>query len=94
MKAKLDAPFCLTARCKPGQKRTDYWDTSVTGFVLECRSSGTSTFTFRYFDEYGRQRQRKIGNLGEITFAQAQAIAKKWRAEVTMGGDPATRKAD
>lgn len=94
MRVKLDAAFCLTARCKPGKKRTDYWDTSITGFVLECRSSGTATFTFRYFDEYGRQRQRKIGNLGEITFAKAQAIAKKWRAEVTMGGDPATRKAD
>ena len=94
MRVKLDATFCQTARCKPGKKRTDYWDTSIPGFVLEYRSSGTATFTLRYFDEYGRQRQRKIGNLGEITFAQAQAIAKRWRAEVTMGGDPATRKAD
>jgi len=94
MRVKLDSTTCLTARCKKGKKRTDYWDTSIPGFVLECRSSGTATFTLRYFDEYGRQRQRKIGNLGDITFAQARAIAKRWRAEVTMGGDPATRKAD
>lgn len=93
MRVKLDATFCLTARCKPGKKRTDYWDTAITGFVFECRPTG-GTYTFRYFDEYGRQRQRKIGTYGDITFAQAQKIAKRWRAEVTMGGDPATRKAD
>jgi integrase len=94
MRVKLDADFCKNARCLPGKKRTDYWDINIKGFVLECYESGKFTLTFRFFDEYGRQRQRKIGNLGDITFAQAQAIAKRWRAEVTMGGDPATRKAE
>lgn len=93
-KAKLDATFCLTARCAAGKKRTDYYDNVVTGFVLTCHQSGTKSFTFRYQDEYGRQCQRTIGAYGDITFAQAQKIAKKFRAEVVMGGDPAARKAE
>lgn len=93
-KAKLDASICLTATCQPGKKRTDYYDTVCTGFTLECHRSGTKTYTFRYQDQYGRQTQRRIGGYGDITFAQAQKVAKKLRAEVTMGGDPAAAKAE
>lgn len=93
-KAKLDATFCLTAKCQPCKKRTDYYDTTVTGFVLECHRSGIKTYTFRFHDAYGQQKQRKIGGYADITFAQAQKLAKKFRAEVIMGGDPAARKAE
>jgi integrase len=93
-KAKLDATFCLTAQCAPGKKRTDYYDTTVTGFVLEVRPNGAKTYVLRYFNEYGKQCQRKIGGFADITFAQAQKLAKKYRAEVVMGGDPAAAKAE
>lgn len=53
----------MTARCEPGKKRTDYFDTIVTGFTLECRESGGKTYTFRYQDEYGDLRQRRIAAL-------------------------------
>ncbi|MEJ6011519.1 tyrosine-type recombinase/integrase [Novosphingobium aquae] len=93
-KVKLDAAFCLTAGCKPGSKRTDYYDTGTIGFVLECHSSGTTTYTFRYQDPYGKLKQRRIAPYGDISFAEAQKIARKWRAEVIMGGDPAAQKAE
>jgi hypothetical protein len=93
-KAKLDATFCLTAMCAPGKNRTDYYDTATTGFVLEVRPSGSKTFVLRFFNEYGKQCQRKIGALGDITFAQAQKLAKRYRAEVVMGGDPAAAKSE
>ncbi|NCU10713.1 MAG: site-specific integrase [Sphingomonadaceae bacterium] len=93
-KAKLDAAFCLTAQCRPGKARTDYYDTSITGFVLECRSSGVKTYTYRYQDEYGTARQRRIASYGDITFDQAKKRAQRWRAETVMGGDPASEKAD
>ena len=92
--AKLDASFCLTAVCRPGKKRTDFYDTVCTGFTLECHRSGTKTYTFRFQDAYGRQTQRRIGGYGDISFAQAQKVAKKFRAEVTMGGNPAAAKAE
>lgn len=93
-KASLDNTFCLTAQCAKGKKRTDFWDNKITGFVLECHSSGAKTYTFRYQDAYGRQSQRRIGRYGDLSFAQAQKLAKQFRAEVTMGGDPAARKAE
>ena len=93
-KAKLDATFCLTASCASGKNRTDYYDTTVTGFVLEVRPSGAKNYVLRYQDQYGRQSQRKIGNYADISFAQAQKLAKRLRAEVVLGGDPAGAKAD
>ena len=93
-KATLTAKFCAEASCMPGRNRTDYWDTTVSGFVLECHKSGNKTYTFRYQDQYGRQCQRKIGRYADLTFAQAQKLAKQFRAEVVMGGDPAARKAE
>ena len=90
---KLDASVCLTAQCKPGAKRTDFYDTSISGFVLECHKSGSKTYSLRYQDAYGRQTQRKIGVYGAITFEQARKVARRWRSEVELGGDPAGDKA-
>lgn len=91
-KANLTAAFCLTAHCQPGRKRTDYYDIGTTGFVLACLISGTMTYEFRYTDQYGKLKQRRIAPYGDITFAEAQKTAKRWRAEVIMGGDPAGDK--
>lgn len=91
---KLDHHVCLTARCQPGKARTDYYDTNTTGFTLEVRESGNKTYAFRYQDAYGKLKQRRIAPYGDITFAEAQKIARKWRAEVVTGGDPAARKAE
>lgn len=93
-KAKLDAALCLTARCQEGKKRTDYWDTSIPGFVLECRASGSKAFVLRYTNEYGKQAQRTIGMYGDITYDQARRVAQRWRSEVVLGGDPAAKKAE
>lgn len=93
-KVKLDSAFCLTASCAPGKKRTDYYDTSLTGFVLECRASGGKTFALRYFTEQGQQKQLKIGTYGEITFDQARKRAKELRANVVLKGDPVAEKVE
>ena len=91
-RAKLDHLTCLTAQCQKGRARTDYYDQSITGFTLEVRCSGSKSYTFRYQDQYGKLKQRRIAPYGDITFAEAQKIAKRWRAEVIMGGDPAVEK--
>lgn len=93
-KIKLDATFCQIAQCEAGKRKTDHWDTVTTGLVLEVRSSGGRTFYLRYIDPNGRQRQLKIGALGDITFDQARRAAKRLRSEVVLGGDPAGAKED
>ena len=93
-KAKLDHTFCLTAHCRESKKKTDYYDEAVTGFVLECRSTGGKTYYLRYQDLAGRQQQHKIGRWEDISFATAKKAAQRLRSEVTMGGDPAAAKAE
>jgi len=91
-KRKLDAAFCAAATCPPGKKRTDYWDTIITGFVIEVRATGGKTYYLRYFDEAGRQRQNKIACFEDVTFDQARKVAQRRRSEVVLGDDPATKK--
>jgi integrase len=93
-KIKLDSTFCRTALCESGKRKTDYWCTQVTGFVLECRSSGGKTYYLRYFDEYKKQHQHKIGRYEDISFEDARKRAKLLRSDVVLGGDPAARKAE
>ncbi len=94
-KLTLTNSSVLLAQCAPGKKKTDYYDTAVTGFVLECRSTGGKTYYLRFEDPMSReQRQHKIGRYEDITFAAAKKAAQKLRSEVVMGGDPAARKAE
>lgn len=91
---KLTDAFCQTATCQAGRLRSDYFCQSTIGFCLEARSSGRKTYTFRHQNEYGQLKQRRIARYGDITFAEAQKIARKWRAIVVMGGDPSAQKAE
>ncbi len=89
---KLDAAFCLTARCQPGKSKSVYRCNSVTGFSLKVRESGGATYYFIYQDAYGKLRTTKIARYGDISFDQAKKEAKRRLADVTLGGDPAARK--
>ena len=92
-RVKLDATFALTATCRAGKKKTDYWDTQTTGFVLEVRSTGGRTYYLRYQNEHDRQCTKRIGGYNDITFDQARKEAKRLRSMVVLGGDPAAAKA-
>jgi integrase len=91
-KRKLDAAFCSAATCPEGKKKETYWDNSISGFVLEVRSTGGKTYYLRYFDDAGRQRQHKIAGHADVTFDQAKKVAQRLRSEVVLGGDPAAKK--
>jgi integrase len=93
-KIKLDHLSVSTAQCQPGKAKTDWYDTTVTGFVFERRSSGGGTYYFRFSDAAGRQAQFKIGGEGDITFASAKKRAVQLRSEVVMGGDPRAKRAE
>lgn len=91
-RANLDAAFCAAAKCRPGKKKTDYYDSNIKGLVLECRATGGKTYYLRYSDASGRQKQLRIGPWTDITFAAAKKRAQQLRAEVVMGGDPLAEK--
>ena len=92
-KAHLTQAFVNTAGCEVGKKKTDWYDTVISGFILERRTSGKGTYYLRYNDLSGRQRQHKIGGVDDVTCAAARKKAQELRSEVVMGGDPGAKKA-
>lgn len=91
-KANLNAAFVRDAVCLGGRGKTDYYDNVITGFILEVRKTGGKTYSLRYHDAYGKQRQHKIGDARAISFEKARQAAEKLRAKVVMGENPAADK--
>jgi integrase len=88
----LSAGFVREAVCAAARKKTDYFDSSQRGFLLEVRCSGGKTFYQRYTDERGRERQYKIGPADVITLDQARRKAKQIVAEALLGADPQQKR--
>ena len=88
----LDAAFVRSAICPEGKGKVDYYDNSITGFVLEARSTGGMTYYLRYRDPHGRQRQQKIGDAKSISFDKARSAAEKLRSRVVLGESPIEEK--
>jgi len=85
---QLSAHVAATAKCSEGRPKTDYYDTQITGFVLECRVTGGKTWALRYRDSHNRQRQYKIGDAQSISYEKARVVAQTLRAQVVLGGNP------
>lgn len=82
----------LVARPPPvpaGQSKVRVFDDRLAGFFIEVRPSGAVTFYVRYRDARRRQRDVRIGRLGEVTLDQARRRAKEIRAAAALGDDPA-----
>ena len=92
-KAHLTQAFVANAGCEVGKKKTDWYDTVISGFILERRANGKGTYHIRYTDLSGRQRQYKISGVDDVTCAAARKKAQELRSEVVMGGDPGAKKA-
>ena len=91
---KLDAAFCAAAQCAVGKRKTDYYDSTITGLVMEVRSSGGRSFYLRYQDAHGRQKQYRIAGYGDASLDKIRKEAQRLRSEVTLGGDPSQVKAE
>ena len=88
----LTTQFVLQTVCAPPRKKTDYFDATQRGFMLEVRCSGGKTYYQRYTDERGRGRQYKIGSAEVLTLDQARRKAKQIVAETLLGADPQQKR--
>ena len=86
--ATLSADFVRTAVCEDGKAKTDWYDTSIVGFILETRATGGKTYSLRYRDPHGKQRQHKIGDAQSISFDKARIAATVLRSKVVLGESP------
>ena len=88
----LSAGFVRQAICIAARKKTDYFDLTQRGFLLEVRQSGGKTYYQRYTDERGRERQYKIGPAEVLTLEQARRKARQVVAEALLGTDPQQKR--
>lgn len=72
-----------------GAAKLRVFDDKLTGFIMEVRASGSVTFYVRYRDARSRQREMRIGRLGDVTVDEARRRAREIRAEAALGRDPA-----
>ena len=87
-KADLTRTFVSRAVCVPGSRKTNFFDASTPGFLLEVRQSGGKTFYQRYRNARGRECQFKIGSADVLSLSQARWKARTLVAQVLLGGDP------
>lgn len=85
---ELSAAAVQAIRATPRTKKETFFDESVTGFIVEARPQGGATYSLRYKDEYGRQRQYKIANAADVTFAEAKKEALRIKGRVSVGKNP------
>lgn len=89
---KLSTDFVRSVICPEGKAKENYYDSSITGFIVEVRSTGGKTYALRYKDQHGRQIQHKIGDAKDVTFDKARNAAKVLRSQVVLGDSPAEQR--
>ena len=87
-KVTLTPALIRSAACPSGRPKVDYFDTTLTGLVLEVRPTGRKTFYQRYTDARGSQRQFKIGTADAVSLEQARRKGRAVKAEAFLGPDP------
>lgn len=78
--------------CLPPARKTDYFDIACKGLMLEARQTGGKTYYLRYRDFRGKIRQLRLGDVRDISLAQARELAQRYRTQIAMGEDPAEAK--
>ena len=81
-----------TLTCPVGQRKQDYRDSHCKGLLLEVRSTGGRTWYLRYVTSRGQRRQLRLGDLHDLSLAQARRLAEHHRTAVAMGDDPSQQR--
>ncbi|MDM4766167.1 site-specific integrase [Pelomonas sp. SE-A7] len=90
-KVKLTPTFISAGLiCNTGD-RVEYCDIEVPGlYILVSRTSpGRGTYYLRYKDQNGKTCHHKIGKSIDISLSDARKEAKKQKAEIALGANPA-----
>ncbi len=69
------------------------WDSTLPGFGVRVRPSGTKTFLLQYRNKFGRLRRYTLGRVGQLTLDQARDEAIRLRGGISLGNDPSDARA-
>jgi integrase len=73
-------------RLSTTKSKENFFDTELRGFSCEAAASGRKTFNVMFHDEYGRQRQKKVGDAALMPVKEARAKAGEMLLQVARGG--------
>jgi len=86
---KLTSSFVNNVVCEDaGATKVSYYDSVVSGLVLEVHKSGRKTFFFRYLDQRGAVRQPKICDARELSVPKVRKLILRYRGQLAMDIDP------
>lgn len=85
------------AAIKPGEKRTVYYDATLTGFALRVETTGRMTYFIEYRPGAGGRgvlkKRYNVATTAEMAPEEARKTAERLLAGVRLGADPAADKA-
>jgi integrase len=87
-KMTLTQVFVDTLVCPMGKSKEDYFDTKMTGLVVQVSSSGRKTYYLRYQNERKVTVQRKLVCASSVKLIDARELAKKQLSQIALGSDP------
>lgn len=92
----LTDKFARTAKPRPGNRQSDYFDEATKGLSLCASTGGAKAFFLHYTRRADGKRVRmKLGMYPDISLADARQKARDGRAAVGEGSDPvAERRAE
>jgi hypothetical protein len=87
-KVHLRPAFVARPPLPKDKAKVDYFDSRLSGFLLEVRATGSSTFYLRYRDKSGNLKQIKIGTPQTIGVEDARSMARSLKSQALVGFDP------
>ncbi len=84
-KVHLRPAFVAKPPLPKDKAKVDYFDSQLSGFLLEVRCTGTSTYYLRYRDKGGHLKQIKIGSPTTTTLDDAKALARNLKSQSIVG---------
>lgn len=77
-----------------GKKGQEHRDLSLARFMIKQYLSNPAigTYCLEYIDENGIKRLLNLGRTNEVSYKEAKAAAKKFKAQIALGADPQADK--
>lgn len=90
--AKIKLTKSAVDTAQPQAQAVELRDTVVPGLMCKGTPAGRKVFMLQYRTYAGKRRTPALGLYGELTVAQARALAQEWMAEVRQGADPSAAR--
>ena len=87
-KVNLRQSFVDNPPVPTNKPKTDYFDTQLTGLLLEVRRSGKATYYLRYRDKASQLKQVKLGTPETVGLDGVRSKARALKSQVIIGFDP------